>query len=125
MSNNGSQHLSLLTKDEVTGPLVNLVPQELPGDLYAYIAEDVWKSLEEKKNALGSHKIKECEEFIDRLVGLKKEIYSGGFDNPNRVDMMASLKAMREANQELIKLSAPIWWCRIKDKKEKRKIVKR
>jgi len=46
-SNNGSQHLSALTKDEVTAPHVNLVPLDLPGDLYKYVADNVWDHLKD------------------------------------------------------------------------------
>ena len=40
-SNNGSQHLSALTRDEITAPHVNLVPLELPADLYKYVGDHV------------------------------------------------------------------------------------
>jgi DNA-directed RNA polymerase len=46
-SNNGSQHLAALTRDEVTAPHVNLVPLDLPGDLYKYVGDHVWERLVE------------------------------------------------------------------------------
>ena len=45
-SNNGSQHLAALTRDEITAPHVNLTPSVLPGDLYKYVADNVWRRLD-------------------------------------------------------------------------------
>ena len=45
-SNNGAQHLTALSRDETTAPLVNLVPSAFPGDLYKYVADHVWLKIQ-------------------------------------------------------------------------------
>ena len=109
----------------MSAPCVNIVPQELPGDLYAYVAEALWARLEEKKNRYDKDRLIKCEEFIDKLVSMKKRIYEEGFESSNRNELLAELKKFREDNQVLIKDCSTIWWCRIKDKKQRRKICKR
>lgn len=43
---NGIQHLSALTRDEVSGARVNLVPSEVPQDIYKFVAEGVTEDLQ-------------------------------------------------------------------------------
>jgi len=124
-SNNGSQHLSALTKDEVTAPHVNLVPLELPGDLYKYVADYVWARLEEQKALLTKKEIAESEHLIDNLIQCKKEIYNSEFRSDHRKELLDKIRALRDSNEELIRKSAVVFWCRIKDDKQKRKVVKR
>jgi DNA-directed RNA polymerase len=45
---NGLQHFSALLRDEIGGKAVNLVPQDLPQDIYQYIADKVLAKLEER-----------------------------------------------------------------------------
>lgn len=124
-SNNGSQHLSALTKDEVTAPHVNLVPLELPGDLYKYVADHVWEKLEAQKATFTKKEINEAETLIDTMIQLKKDIYTSEFKSEQRKELMERIREFRDKNIEIIPKIAPIFWCRIKDAKEKRKIVKR
>jgi hypothetical protein len=124
-TNNGSQHLSALTKDEITAPLVNLTPQELPGDLYKYIADNVWKRIEEQKALLTEDQIHKCESFIKELLILKKEIYKEDMKSENRKRLLERIREFRDNNQNIIKQSCCVWWSKIKDAKHRRKVVKR
>jgi len=45
-SNNGVQHLALITRDEGAGPLVNLIDMERPADIYLAVADRVRRRLE-------------------------------------------------------------------------------
>jgi DNA-directed RNA polymerase len=124
-SNNGSQHLSALTKDEVIAPHVNLVPLELPGDLYRYVGDHVWKHLEEELSLMDKEEIKDCEKFIDNLIELKKQINATEPKSDLRKQLVEQIKSFKDDNQYLLSISAPVFWYRIKDAKHKRKIVKR
>lgn len=124
-TNNGSQHLSALTLDEVTAPHVNLVPLEMPGDLYKYIADSVWERLAEQKSYLTNEEAQECEDFIDELTRIKKLIYKEEMKSDARNKLLETIKAFRDGNKDVIARSCCVWWSRIKDAKHKRKVVKR
>lgn len=124
-SNNGSQHLAALTKDEVIAPHVNLVPLELPGDLYKYVADHVWSHLEQERALMSKEDINACEKFIDNLIELKKQIHQAEPKSDLRQELVKKIKEFKESNEYLMNISSPIFWLRIKDAKHKRKIVKR
>jgi hypothetical protein len=124
-SNNGSQHLSALTRDEVTAPHVNLVPLELPGDLYKYVSDHVWKRLEDRVKELTSEEIRECERCIDDLIQLKREINEAEPKSTLREELIQKIKKFKETNKDLIDIAAPVYWMRIRDVKQRRKVVKR
>ena len=73
-SNNGSQHLCALSKDEVTAPLVNLTPSTLPGDLYAHVANHVWLKIVHDTAALDTEKRNSLVVIIDDIIKMKAEI---------------------------------------------------
>lgn len=124
-SNNGSQHLAALTKDETIAPHVNLVPLDLPGDLYKYVADHVWKHLEEERALMTKSDIESCEKFIDNLIELKKQIHQAEPKSDLRQELIKKIKEFKEENNYLMNIASPIFWLRIKDSKHKRKVVKR
>jgi DNA-directed RNA polymerase len=124
-SNNGSQHLSALTKDEITAPHVNLVPQDLPGDLYRYVADHVWLRLEEQMAELGQEAIEDCNKFIDTLIDLKRQIMAAQPKSEIRERLVEQIKAFKDNNSEVASIAGPVYWLRIRDQKHRRKIVKR
>ena len=124
-SNNGSQHLAALTRDEVTAQHVNLVPMLLPGDLYKYVSNHVWKRLENIRNEYTKEEINECEKFIDNLIELKKQINEAEPKSDQRKIFISQIQSLKDKNKALLHRSAPIFWLRIKDNKYQRKIVKR
>jgi len=124
-SNNGSQHLSALTKDEITAPHVNLVPQHLPGDLYKYVSDSVWERLKQSVDKLTKKELAECEKLIDNLIELKKEINEAEPKSDRRKDLIERIKEFKNVNELLITMAAPVYWTRIRDSKQRRKIVKR
>jgi len=124
-SNNGSQHLAALTRDEITAPHVNLTPSEYPGDLYKYIAEFVWDKLEQIVAETPVELQKKINEYIDTLMGLKKGISAEPIGSENRKALIEDIRRFKSYNEELGKMAAPFFWNRITDSKERRKIVKR
>jgi len=124
-SNNGSQHLSALTKDELTAPHVNLVPLDLPGDLYKYVSDHVWVRLNKVLSEMTKKEIADCEKLIDELIDLKKQINDSEPKSERRRELISKIQSFKDRNKELMNIAAPVYWARIKDFKQRRKIVKR
>jgi DNA-directed RNA polymerase len=124
-SNNGVQHLVAMSKDKEIAPLVNLVPRDLPGDVYMFIAE---------------HTISAIGELLNKSKEADQERFDGFFK-----DWQEQLKAVRATtertersritwqefgkfknhNYQYIQDSMPIYWSKIDSKKVWRKTLKR
>lgn len=124
-SNNGSQHLSALTRDEITAPHVNLVPLDLPGDLYKYVGDHVWEQLAATVSTYPKHQVDACNLYIDTITELKKKIAATEPASDARQLAVDDLRKYKETYIELGNVVAPVFWLRIKDQKHKRKVVKR
>ena len=124
-SNNGTQHLSALTRDDVTAPHVNLVPSELPGDLYRYVAEHVWAQLYELRAALPETVIATGEQFLDELIEIKRAITAAAPKSEERAKLVERIMAFKTSRKADYDNSAILFWCRMTDTKERRKVVKR
>jgi len=124
-SNNGSQHLSALTKDEITAPHVNLVPLDLPGDLYKYVADHVWHKMGKEYSVIHKNIIKELEVTIDTITDYKNQINNAPQKSELRKQLIEEIISYKLKNKEAVKDSAVVYWYRIKDSKQKRKICKR
>ena len=124
-SNNGSQHLAALVRDEVTAPHVNLVPLPLPGDLYNYVAEHAWRALDELSQEISENDREEVNTYIDNIIELKKQITQAEPKSDVRKSLMLELEELRQSNMHLRSMSAALFWLRITDSKARRKIVKR
>ena len=124
-SNNGVQHLVAMSKDNEVAPLVNLVPQELPGDVYMFIAEKVWANLEKMKDKLDKETIDKFQEVFDEAISLQRE-YSEAPDKSERKSVaFQKAQTWRNQNRDLRVKLFPIYWLNIQDKKIQRKTVKR
>mgnify|MGYP003961386195 CR=1 FL=1 len=124
-SNNGSQHLAALTRDETTAPHVNLVPLELPGDLYAYVAEYVWEALHDIVMGLPKSVKLQCDRFIDNLIELKKLINAAERNSDVRKELIVEIQSLKIDNEDIADLTCAVYWDRVTDSKQRRKIVKR
>ena len=122
---NGSQHLCALSLDETTAPYVNLVPVEYPGDLYAYVAENVWRSIEDDVNTFTHKERVELETFIDNMIEIKKRFFAAEPRSTTKKEVLDELLTYKVEVKDTLRKSAAIFWNRISDKKERRKIVKR
>ena len=122
MSNNGCQHLTALTKDEITAPHVNLVPLDLPGDLYSYVAEHVWKKVNKEANTIGRDIV---ENYVDNLIEMKKQIASTEAHSDARAACVEKIQQYKVENKDLAEISSYVFWARVKDEKSRRKIAKR
>jgi hypothetical protein len=124
-SNNGSQHLAALTRDEVIAKYVNLIPQEYPGDLYAYVADHVWSQIAEELKEYDKDLINDCNEYIKTLISIKKEVKNTEYNTLEWKSIVSKLTTFKNKNRDLQTLSAPVFWSLITDAKERRKICKR
>lgn len=124
-SNNGSQHLAALTRDEVTAPHVNLVPQELPGDLYRYVGEHVWGRIRAADAALTQQDKDAAEEVMKTLREMRAAISELPEGHPERLKFIETIRAYRDAHSKEINDASPVFWNKITDKKHVRKLVKR
>ena len=124
-STNGSQHLAALTRDQVTAPLVNLVPSDVPGDLYAYVAGHVWDILATEIADYTLTERKVLDATVDDIIFLKRRISKEDKKSELRAAYVEELVDYKADNEENVGLAAPFFWNRISDKKERRKILKR
>jgi DNA-directed RNA polymerase len=124
-SNNGSQHLSALTKDEITAPHVNLVPLDLPGDLYKYVADHVWIKITNDIKKLPTVKVKEYEKLIDNLADIKKQILTAEPKSDRRKVLIEEILTLKKKHKIEIGEASVVFWNRITDNKHRRKISKR
>jgi DNA-directed RNA polymerase len=124
-SNNGSQHLTALTRDEVTAPHVNLVPLDLPGDLYKYVADHVWTDIANEVSLLSSAKKTEYDSVIDTLIDIKGQIAVAPMKSDRRKELIDEVIQYKKEHEKQVKACSPAYWIRITDSKHKRKIVKR
>jgi DNA-directed RNA polymerase len=122
-STNGAQHLSALSKDDTTAPLVNLTASQLPGDLYSHVANHVWLKITKDTSAIGD--VNHLEAIIDKIIEMKAIISSTLPKSTERAEMIAEMAIYRDMFKSQIKEAAPLFWNRISDSKEKRKISKR
>ena len=123
-TNNGAQHLAALTRDELTAPYVNLVPAIIPGDLYEYVAEFVWNTIDRVLNELTPEEKAVVSDHIDSIISLKRAI-SEETDKELKPALITELRAVKKALPDLTAFVAPCFWSRITSLKERRKIVKR
>jgi DNA-directed RNA polymerase len=124
-SNNGSQHLAALTRDEITAPHVNLVPLEYPGDLYKYVGDHVWEHLKEVVDSIPKEELADINRYIDTVIEFKKQIALAEPRSEHRVEIINKAKAYKADNEYLAGRSSPVFWMRIHDAKQRRKVVKR
>jgi DNA-directed RNA polymerase len=116
-TNNGVQHMAAMLRDEETAPLVNLVPQELPGDVYMSVCDAVYKELE----AVYEPELDgEFQVFYEGLMKLVDEVQSSGF---GQGPTYADVKAYEEEHNS--QRFAPNFFMSITEKSKRRKLVKR
>jgi len=124
-SNNGSQHLAALTRDEITAPHVNLTPQEFPGDLYKYVATHAWENIDKECGTMDRETYLACTKVIDIISRERKLMNGAPMGSPLRNEMHVKYcEFKREFKDEMI-ASSPVFWSSVTQDKDRRKIVKR
>jgi len=124
-SNNGSQHLTALVRDEVTAPHVNLVPLELPGDLYRYVAEHVWGIIAEQVSEIHPSELRAINRTIDTLIDIKRQIQEAEPRSERRAELIEEIRTYKQEHEELVAKASPVFWARLTSNKDRRKVMKR
>ncbi len=124
-STNGSQHLAALTRDHEAAPYVNLVPQEYPGDLYSFVADNVWAIVDETVKSFDKKSINKAEQLISNIKYLNEVINTTDDKSEERREIYQALKIIREENSDVYDVAGWVFWSWIDDTKHKRKICKR
>jgi len=126
-SNNGVQHLAAMAKDAEVGPLVNLIPQNLPGDVYMFIAQKTIENVKKDVNKVDKLLIDNFDELREQYVSLKADVDKYSINTRSELFSKALQRRKDFGNQnyDAIYKSAPLFWAAISDKKLWRKTVKR
>jgi len=124
-SNNGVQHLVAMAQDEEVAPLVNLVPSELPGDVYMFIADKVWENLEKMKAKLDQSTIDQFEAVFAEATKLQLEYSTAPDKSERKAVAYKAASSWRNQNRDLREKLFSVYWCNITDPKIRRKTVKR
>ena len=114
-----------MSKDEELAPYVNLVPSEVPGDLYALVAEKVWTRLETLEMSVPSLAYKQLDEVLEGAERLQKEYDDAPAGSEKKALAYTAVQTWRNNNRKLREALYPVYWNRIKDLKLRRKICKR
>jgi len=122
---NGLQHLVALTRDETTAAHVNLLPSEFPGDLYNYIGENIWRSLENAALEIPHDRRIAAENFVKTLMEMKSHIQTLSKQTPERAQAIVALAAFKAQHLDLNYEACISFWLKITKPSERRKIVKR
>ena len=126
-SNNGVQHLTAMSKDSTVAPLVNLVPQDLPGDVYMYIADYCIRNVSKDSQRFNEEEVLEWQKYWKDIVKLKADVAK--FSSNPKSEVFAQAKsALGKYNNSVYdqkKNYGPLFWDAISDRKIWRKTVKR
>lgn len=124
-SNNGVQHLVAMSKDDEVAPLVNLIPQDTPGDVYMFIAENVWKRLREMVDELDPKDVEKFDDIFKTARALQSEYNNAPDKSERKAVAFQKAQTWRNQNRDLRARLFPVYWDNIQDKKIQRKTVKR
>jgi DNA-directed RNA polymerase len=116
-----------MSKDETVAPLVNLVPQKLPGDVYMFIADKVIKVVKEKAKETPKKISEQFDTVFSTLVSLKADISKLSNNSSSELyrKAVARLREYKNQTYDLKKQMGAIFWNNVKDRKIWRKGVKR
>jgi DNA-directed RNA polymerase len=122
---NGMQHLVAMSLDETIAPLVNLIPQDVPGDLYMYVAKSVWAKLQELADKLTPEEKAQFKPIMDKARELQL-IYKNAPDKSEQKSLAyANVQEWRNKNRLIREKIFPLYWLEITNPKDQRKICKR
>jgi hypothetical protein len=121
----GTQHLVAMSKDEELASFVNLVPTEEPGDLYSKVAELVWNKLDKLVSELDQGTLKRFDEIYNASQELELAYVKASYPSQEKTDAWHELAKWQNHNRAIREKLFPVFWSRVTDLKERRKVVKR
>jgi len=123
-SNNGVQHLAAMSRDEEVAPLVNLVPQATPGDVYMFIADKVWSRLEDMRSKLPKKVVNRFSAVQSKGIELQKKYSEAPLGSDRKEIAYKNLMKWKQSNRDLREKLFPVYWLKL-TKKQRRSSVKR
>lgn len=124
-TNNGLQHLTALALDKDMAPFVNLAPSDKPGDIYAFIAEKVWDRLANKEAILPNSVVSQFNEVFNKLQVLQGAYDQAELRTEKKRLAFEKVQTYRNNNRALREKLFPVYWNKIKEARDRRKICKR
>jgi DNA-directed RNA polymerase len=121
----GTQHLVAMSKDEELASYVNLVPTDRPGDLYAKVAELVWEKINKLINDLPGDVKDEFDRIYRESQTLEEAYLRAPYPSQEKTDAWQELARWQNHNRAIREQLFPVFWSRVTDLKERRKVVKR
>lgn len=121
---NGTQHLVALTRDEITAPHINLVPQKTAGDLYRYVGNHVWGEIWHQLDAYTKEEIGQAKDVIRAIYAMKSDLELAT-DKGDKQYLHELHKRYRTDRLADIKKAAPVFWAQFDEPSQRRKIAKR
>ena len=121
-SNNGIQILTAMSKDHKSAELVNLLPSEVPGDIYTYVADKVWEQVEQDYDSSIDEAL---ERYVGALIDMGRGVDGAGNDKIDRIKERSAMREeFRAIDEKLIHNCAPSFWKSI-EVEHRRSVVKR
>jgi DNA-directed RNA polymerase len=114
-----------MSLDEELSPYVNLVPTDLPGDLYMLIAEKVWHRLKLLEDKVPGDIKEEFDTVLATITKLQKDYDEAPPGSEQKVLAYQEVQTYRNNNRLIREALFPVYWRKITDKKLLRKICKR
>jgi DNA-directed RNA polymerase len=121
----GTQHLVAMSLDDQLAPYVNLVKTDQPGDLYTKVAELVWAKLDNINKDLPGDVIDKFEAVHKESQRLEREYVAAPYPSQQKTDAWEQLARWQNHNRALREQLFSVFWSKVTDWKERRKIVKR
>jgi DNA-directed RNA polymerase len=124
-SNNGTQHLVAMSKDEVIAPLVNLVPSDQPGDVYMFIANHAIAEIHARVDAMSIADVAMFDMVYNKYLNLLRDVERYPEKSDKKKLAKVAMLEFKNHNHDIRTKLFPVYWSRINDKKIWRKTVKR
>ena len=114
-----------MARDETIAPLVNLIPNDTPGDSYAYVAKVVWEYLEKLYEKVPQETKDRFDEIFSTAIQLQKEYDEAPQGSETKVAAFHKLQEWRNHNRKIREDLFSVYWMGITDPKQRRAICKR
>jgi DNA-directed RNA polymerase len=124
-SNNGTQHLVAMSKDEIIAPLVNLVPSGKPGDVYMFIANHAIAEIHARVDAMSIADVAMFDMVYNKYLSLLRDVERYPEKSDKKKLAKVAMLEFKNHNHDIRTKLFPVYWSRINDKKIWRKTVKR
>ncbi len=121
---NGLQHIAAILRDPILASQVNLCASERPGDLYTFVARNVWSSIDEVYNKLSISDIDKYEKINEEIININRSLSIDSYATTSRA-LRDRLKAIKTEVGDNLEPLCAVFWHKISSEKERRKVVKR